>query len=169
MLPGLWRHPPVTSRPSIGQITQQIQSRSRTRRSQSVVTQLEFPKRNYNLLTFSFIPNLYDIIWWRAKDVLQNIFVFHRRNKVIQVWNGISTSKSHKFHPFNISLTNRNWTKCLYYWTCRVVLNWCFVRLEIHRYTSSDAATWEISTRQPISQVHPTSFENPKMILHILQ
>ncbi len=47
MLPGLWRHPPVTSRPSIGQITQQIQSRSRTRRSQSVVTQLEFPKRNY--------------------------------------------------------------------------------------------------------------------------
>ncbi len=46
MLPGLWRHPPVTSRPSIGQITQQIQSRSRTRRSQSVVTQLEFPKRN---------------------------------------------------------------------------------------------------------------------------
>ncbi len=46
MLPGFWRHPPVTSRPSIGQITQQIQSRSRTRRSQSVVTQLEFPKRN---------------------------------------------------------------------------------------------------------------------------
>ncbi len=46
MLPGLWRHPPVTSRPSIGQITQQIQSRSRRRRSQSVVTQLEFPKRN---------------------------------------------------------------------------------------------------------------------------
>ncbi len=36
----------MTSRPSIGQITQQIQSRSRTRRSQSVVTQLEFPKRN---------------------------------------------------------------------------------------------------------------------------
>ncbi len=57
MLPGLWRHPPVTSRPSIGQITQQIQSRSRTRRSQSVVTQRLVPSRNHgyirNLETFS--------------------------------------------------------------------------------------------------------------------
>ncbi len=56
MLPGLWRHPPVTSRPSIGQITQQIQSRSRTRRSQSVVTQRLVPSRNHgyirNLETF---------------------------------------------------------------------------------------------------------------------
>ncbi len=59
MLPGLWRHPPVTSRPSIGRITQQIQSRSRTRRSQSVVTQLEFPKRNYgNCFNSSFVISL---------------------------------------------------------------------------------------------------------------
>ncbi len=46
----------MTSRPSIGQITQQIQSRSRTRRSQSVVTQRLVPSRNHgyirNLETF---------------------------------------------------------------------------------------------------------------------
>ncbi len=57
MLPGLWRHPPVTSRPSIGQITQQIQSRSRTRRSQSVVTQRLVPEKE---------PGLHvSIDWWR--------------------------------------------------------------------------------------------------------
>ncbi len=48
MLPGRLRHPPVTSRPSVGQITHVFRARLRWWRSLSVFwTQLEFLKRNY--------------------------------------------------------------------------------------------------------------------------
>ncbi len=59
----------MTSRPSIGQITQQIQSRSRTRRSQSVVTQLEFPKRNLPPGSHSALSSIYLTLLCKSDDV----------------------------------------------------------------------------------------------------
>ncbi len=55
MLPGRLRHPPVTSRPSVGQITHVFRARLRWWRSLSVFwTQLEFLKRNYCFYCFLF-------------------------------------------------------------------------------------------------------------------
>ncbi len=51
MLPGRLRHPPVTSRPSVGQITHVFRARSRWWRSpKRLWTQLLFPSRNWGYI-----------------------------------------------------------------------------------------------------------------------
>ncbi len=97
MLPGRLRHPPVTSRPSFGQITHVFRARSRWGRSpKRLRTQCFVPSKNWG-----YIHNLRSFLCLKSLDFCASYFDCFSCRLEMPAWNSSMKRSEHMYKYFS--------------------------------------------------------------------